>query len=413
MILAYGGVIVIPKLDEYKAKWHITSSQKIEPGLERIEKALQKVGHPEKRLKIIHVAGTNGKGSTIAFMDAILQAHHYSTAVFSSPAIVDIHDQIRINGQPITPEKLHVAFQQVANAQINNELTDFELLTVVAFIAVANEQPDYFLVECGMGGKEDSTNVVTPVVSVIPSIALDHEGFLGSTIAEIAQHKAGIIKENIPVVIGKLSDETLPVIQQKAKETFSKLYHFGTNFKVKDETFTNNMEVTLTNRQLQGPHQEQNAAVAIQALLASGVQLNKKQTEHGIQQAFLPFRFQQIHERVYIDGAHNPAAAQALALTIEKKWPNEKVDFTLGMLRTKDVKETMKILVPLANSFTFINFPHREAADAQLLMQLCPHPRKRVIDMKDILMELSKERETPLLICGSLYLLQQMNGYFK
>ena len=187
---------MIPKLDEYKERWGIESDDAIKPGLEAVQKALVEVGNPEKKLQIIHVAGTNGKGSTIAFMEAILKEHGFSTGVFSSPAIVDIHDQIRINGELISAEELDKSFSTMKEAGLSGLLTDFELLTVAAFVTFGRLAPDYVLLETGMGGKLDSTNVVKPLVSVITSYCTRSYGFLRyynrpSCGAEGRHHKRG------------------------------------------------------------------------------------------------------------------------------------------------------------------------------------------------------------------------------
>ncbi|MBE3102700.1 MAG: bifunctional folylpolyglutamate synthase/dihydrofolate synthase, partial [Bacilli bacterium] len=197
---------MIPKLNEYKERFQMVSKNTIEPGLCAVTHALEKVGNPHYKLKFIHVAGTNGKGSTISMMNSMLQAHQVKTACFYSPCFMDVHDQIQLNGENISTQQLDYVFHLAKEAGLSGMLTDFELLTVLAFLAFEQFQPDIVLLEAGMGGRFDSTNVITPVISVIPSIALEHEQFLGKTIEEVAFHKAGIIKKGIPVVIGPLED---------------------------------------------------------------------------------------------------------------------------------------------------------------------------------------------------------------
>ena len=226
---------MIPKLDQYKERWGILSDDAIKPGLEAVQKALTSVGNPEKKLHIIHVAGTNGKGSTIAFMEAILKEHGFSTGVFSSPAIVDIHDQIRINGELISAEELDKSFRTMKEAGLSGLLTNFELLTVAAFVTFGRLAPDYVLLETGMGGKLDSTNVVKPLASVITSIALDHTAFLGTTIAQVAEHKAGIIKEGTPVVTGPLPEEALAVVSEVASGKGSPCFIYKEHFRMDEE----------------------------------------------------------------------------------------------------------------------------------------------------------------------------------
>ncbi|ARF16236.1 bifunctional folylpolyglutamate synthase/dihydrofolate synthase [Sporosarcina ureae] len=400
---------MIPKLDEYKKQFELMSDDSIKPGLDAIEEALACVLNPEKELRIIHVAGTNGKGSTIAVMEAILQAHGFETGVFSSPAILDVHDQIRINGKPITQEELEYVFEEMEAAGLSGMLTDFELLTVAAFLAFRNAGPDYVLLETGMGGRYDSTNVVTPLVSVITSIALDHIGFLGDTVEKIAEHKAGIIKPYKPVVIGELSEIVTDVILSEAKATKSMVRAYGKDFTMQQgdiETFSGMSTFEIPVRNMKGPHQAINHAVALEALLQAGVPLQQEKVAEAIAHVELPFRFQKIAENVYVDGAHNPAAATMLVRTIEEQFPGEKVDWIVGMLNTKDYAETLKILASLANSFTFVDFPHIQAAKAKDLQAVCPIETSHVVSFEEV--ELKSSQKYIKVVVGSLYLLSSL-----
>lgn len=397
---------MIPKFDEYKERFDIQSDDEIKPGLESIQAALRKVGNPEKNLRIIHVAGTNGKGSTIAFMENVLKEHGYTTGVFSSPAIVDVHDQIRINGLPITPLEMDKSFEKMKEAGLSGMLTDFELLTVAAFVTFERICPDYVLVECGMGGLLDSTNIVTPIVSVIPSIALDHVGFLGDDLGKIAGHKAGILKKDVPAVIGQLPDEALSVVRSKALMMESELNIYGIDFQMENDIFsTEETRIEIPSRRLKGPHQAMNASIAIEALMKAGVQLQQAAIIKGIAEASLPYRFQEITPGVYVDGAHNPAAAKMLAETIRTELPGEKVDFVIGMLNTKDIKATLDELIPVAASFTFISFPHPQAAKAEDLLGSCQYNRKRVTNSDDDTILLTGREGRKKIVAGSLYLI--------
>lgn len=400
---------MIPKFEEYKERFEIDSDDDIKPGLDSIREALRKVGNPEKGLHVIHVAGTNGKGSTIAFMESILKEHGFSTGVFSSPALVDVHDQIRMSGVPIRPEEMDKTFIMMKEAGLSGTLTDFELLTVSAFITFERLAPDFVLLECGMGGSLDSTNVVSPLVSVIPSIALDHVGFLGGTIEEIAGHKAGIMKESKPVVVGPLSQEAMQVIQIKAHETNSEVVVYGDDFTMSDGDFiSDSIRVTIRERRMKGPHQAINAAIAIEALLQAGISLNEELIAEGVSAASLPYRFQEISEGVYIDGAHNPAAAKMLTETIKSEFPGEKVDFVIGMLKTKDIKKTLDELIPVAASFTFVTFPHSQAATAEELLSSCQYNIKRVTKQIDDTIILRKGNDRKRIVAGSLYLISSL-----
>ncbi|MCZ2259815.1 bifunctional folylpolyglutamate synthase/dihydrofolate synthase [Sporosarcina sp. G11-34] len=402
---------MIPKLKEYKERWGIRSDDTIKPGLEAIEKALVKLGNPEKELKVIHVTGTNGKGSTIAFMESILKEHGYTTGVFSSPAIIDIHDQIRIDGEPITVEELNVSFEMMKEAGLSDMLTDFELLTVAAFVTFERIGPDYVLLETGMGGLLDSTNVVIPLVSVITSIALDHSSFLGSTVEKVTEHKAGIIKEGTPIVTGPLSEEALQIVRRIAVEKGSLLLSYGDQFVMEigeRELFKGQQDFILDVRKMKGPHQGVNAALAIEALLFAGVALSEKSVAKGVANTQLAHRFQEISPGVFIDGAHNPAAAKALTETIMIEFPGEKVDFIIGMLKGKEIKKTLDELIPVAASFTFLSFDHPNAATGESLMKNCDHKNKSVTKLVDNTIILSKEHERRIIVTGSLYLLASL-----
>ena len=209
---------MITGLEQYKEKWQVESDNGIKLGLEVMEQALELLGHPQREVAFVHVAGTNGKGSTIAFLESILREHGVTVGKFMSPCILDVHDQIQINGEPISAVEMDELFQEMKSAGLSAKCTDFELLTCAALLFFKKKGVDIALIETGMGGLLDSTNVITPFVSVIPSIALEHTNFLGNTLTDIARHKAGIIKNGVPVVIGNLPVEALAVITETAKE---------------------------------------------------------------------------------------------------------------------------------------------------------------------------------------------------
>jgi len=390
---------MIPKMNEYKKKWQIESENNIKPGLTAIKEALLILGEPQKKLKVIHVTGTNGKGSTIAFMEGILKAHGYSTGVFSSPAIHDMHDQIRINGELISEQELNLSFKKIREAKLSGKLTDFELLTVVAFVTFEKIQPDFILLETGMGARFDSTNVVLPIVSVITSIALEHESFLGTTIQEVAYHKAGIIKENVPIITGLLEEDTYEVIRLEAEKFKSPLISLGR------QRFKGLGLYNLKEIKMKGEHQLQNATIAIEALLEADVKLLEDRVEQALSTIQLPHRFEEIAPGIFLDGAHNPAAAKVLANTIRAEFPGEKVDFIIGMLMGKDLEKTLDELIPVANSFSFINFEHPRAEKAEELMRYCNYYKKSVTNEKSDTILLVRADSHKKIVTGSLYLL--------
>ncbi|WP_039043050.1 folylpolyglutamate synthase/dihydrofolate synthase family protein [Sporosarcina sp. ZBG7A] len=405
---------MIPKLEEYKKRVSIISDKEIKPGLAAIEHAMNLLGSPQKNLRAIHVAGTNGKGSTICFMESILREAGISTGVFASPAMIDIHDQIRINGENSTEEQLTTSFQILKDAGLDGMLTDFELLTAAAFATFNRLQPDVVLIECGMGGRFDSTNVLTPMVSVIPSIARDHIGFLGDSIGEIAWHKTGILKKGVPAVCGKLPADAEKVVEKVATEVGSPLVIYGQGFCMKEgnpEQFDGSQQLALPNRKMKGPHQAINAAVAIESLLKAGLNLPIEAIQTGIATAQLSYRFEEIAPGVFFDGAHNPAAALMLRRTIQEQLPGEKIDFVIGMMANKEIKETLDELIPVANSFTFINFNVPGAATAQCLYDQCEFGNKMVIDIDCVSSLLTKDLGVKKIVSGSLYLLNSLRSH--
>lgn len=407
---------MIPNLDEYKKRWNFKSDASIKPGLDSIESALKILGHPEKSYPIIHVSGTNGKGSTIQLMERMIQAHGFTTGTFTSPAIKDMHDQIQYQSQAVSRKMVDEAFQLLNEKNLSGTLTDFELLTVLAFVVFRKMNPDYVLVETGMGGLLDSTNVVTPIVSVITSIALDHTDFLGDTLESITQHKAGIIKKNVPVVAGKVPEEAFAVIQLiAAKKGVSPLV-YGKDFQIvyeEKEVFKGEKIIPLPKRKMKGNHQRINTAVAIEALLVAGIQLKEAIVQEALLNTQLSHRFEEVLPDVFVDGAHNPAAARALRMTIEEVFPDEKVDFVIGMLKRKDIRGTLDELIPVAHSFTFIYFDHPEAATTDMLLENCAHHRKTVTKLEDGSIMLVKDNERRIIVTGSLYLLSMITIKFK
>lgn len=405
---------LIPKFNEYKQRFDMKSKNTIEPGLDAVTDALQKVGNPHLKLQFIHVAGTNGKGSTISMMNAMLQAHGVKTACFYSPCFMDVHDQIQLNGQHISAQQLDLVFKRGKEAGLSGMLTDFELLTVLAFMAFEQFQPQIVLLETGMGGRFDSTNVITPLISIIPSIALEHEQFLGNSIEEVAFHKAGIIKKEIPVVIGPLEEEAENVIVTEALGLQSPLWKINVDFSLSKGNYESRDETHLTNLvvPLPGSHQLDNAALAIRAVLVILEQLHIDMSEdlirNGLSEAFIPGRFEKITDTLYFDGAHNPASARALVNTVKEKFPNTPVHFYVGMIKGKDAETILRIFEEISSNFTFINFKDVRSMPAYALSKISESPL--VSESKEPLEKIQKNlSETHVtIVTGSLYLLSEL-----
>lgn len=393
---------MIPGFYTYQLRHNVSSKQIIEPGLTAINKVLAALGNPHKALRVIHVAGTNGKGSTVAYTAALCQAHGLTTGTFMSPAILDVHDQIQLNGRAITPAEMATIFEQLT--PFSNQLTEFELLTVVALLYFVQQGVDVAVIEAGLGGLEDATNVVVPVASIITSIALEHTRFLGTTLAQIAQHKGGIIKQ-APAIVGRVPQEAEQVLRALAKDV--SYYQIGEAIQVTPTTYTFE-QVTLCHltRALQGVHQADNMALAITAFLQLGVPLDEEIARRVIATTTLPARFEEVLPNVFFDGAHNAASATQLVATIKKNYPATPVTFIVGILADKAIEEVLRLLEQVSQQFYFVSFANERAADAQEVMLLSQATHKEVLtDVADFL---KQEREGITIVTGSLYLLADL-----
>jgi len=415
---------MIPGLEHYKTKWHIDSDRSIKPGLNSIQQALKLLNSPEKSLQVVHLAGTNGKGSTLSFIDSICQAHGLTVGKFMSPCILDVHDQIQINGVPITEQELDSIFELFVCSGLSGMLTDFELLTCAAFKHFERKNVDIALIETGMGGLYDSTNVVTPIVSIITSIALEHTNFLGDTITQIASHKAGIIKESRPVIVGMLPNEAYDVVRQTAQTVQAPLYIYNEHFTITGdasaETYYNNLkqiEVNSLQRVLIGEHQRINAGVAITAFIEVAKVLNIDIDAQLIQQALkttaVPGRFEEVLPNVFFDGAHNPASVHALVQTVQTYYPNKRVEVILGMLKDKDVQEVLQVIEPIASKLQFIDIPNERALSAEQFYELSNHDNKEIVQDALSTIFAPVPENTIRIVTGSLYLLADLRAKIK
>lgn len=407
---------MIPKLDHYKTKWNVEGANAIKPGLDAMNKALEKLQHPEANLPIVHLAGTNGKGSTITFLEQIARAHGLSVGKFMSPCIVDVHDQIQFNGQPVSEEEMDELFQQIK--KVSGLLTDFELLTCVAFLYFQKVKPDLVLLEAGMGGLEDSTNVITPIASIIPSIALEHTAFLGNSLSSIATHKAGIIKEKRPIIVGNLPEEAMTVISSVAQQKKAPLLVLGDQFFIEcteeSEVYINKQKGLLIHdlhRSLPGNHQGGNMALAITAFVEVAQTLQIKvsvdEIREAVMNAQIPGRFEEVLPNVYFDGAHNPASAETLIQTIRAQFPKERIRFVVGMLKDKDVSAVLSLYEQISDEFYFVDFHNARAMKASEILALSNANQKKVIrDVATFLKENPFDGIT--FFTGSLYLLAEL-----
>lgn len=412
---------MIPQFNRYKEKWSVQSDDVIKPGLTAIQEALSLVGNPEQKLHIVHVAGTNGKGSTLTFLEEIAKEHGLRVGKFMSPCILDVHDQIQVASTPINTEGMDIVFEQMLQAGLSGKLTDFELLTVAAFLHFVNSHVEVALVEAGMGGLLDSTNVVTPIVSIIPSIELEHTKFLGNTISSIAHHKAGIIKQNCPVIIGEMSQEAKTVVYEEARTQKAPVLELGDQFYIEPtasgELYTNDengLAFTILKRKMKGRHQANNMALAITAFFevasALNVPVNLQSIIAGVQQATVLGRYEEVLPSIILDGAHNPASAEKLVATIREDLPEESVTFVVGILADKDVKAVLRQLEQVSDCFYFVDIDNPRAMPAEELLQLSNAKEKYILQDCIAFIEEQSRMHNKTIVSGSLYLLAEIRS---
>lgn len=349
-------------------------SGEYEMGLGAISELLNLSGNPENSLKIIHVAGTNGKGSTIAFLSEILSAANLRVGVFTSPALLRVNEQIRINDTEISDDDFayeicslipHIDHMKNQNHKIT---TEFETITVAALNYFVRNNCDIVILECGLGGRNDATNVIpTPLLSVITSIGLDHTEILGDTIEKIAYQKSGIIKKNGTAVV--IEDEnTIDIFREESA-------------KVKARLITAKLNATIDNYELglKGEYQKINANLArtcAVVLRDFGYVITDENIKTGLRDAHINCRFEIVsyNPTFIIDGSHNLHGVTALANSLKQMWPNKKFHFITGVLKDKAFDKMMEIFTPIADTFYTVNVPSPRALSSQ---ELCDYLRSR------------------------------------
>lgn len=333
----------------------------IKPGLERARALLAALGNPQDSFRTIHVAGTNGKGSVSSMTASILAASGFRTGLYTSPHLSKFNERITVCRKAISESELMKAAAEVKSASEKagvRGVTFFEFTTAMAFLHFRKKKVEFAVVETGMGGRLDATNLVAPMVSVITNISLDHTAWLGSTIKEVAAEKAGIIKPGAPVVTGESARAALSVIRAAAKKAASPVYVMEADFRAEGDCASfsySGLSGGLAGLKLalQGGHQVRNAALALAAvetLRSQGVTVTEKSIRKGLKEARWPGRFEILSKRplVVLDGAHNPAGAAALkeSLCALKK---KRLILVVGIMSDKDMDGILKELVPCSD----------------------------------------------------------------
>jgi len=410
--------------------------------LENITILLERLGRPDRAYPVVHIAGTNGKGSTAAFMERILREAGFRTGLNTSPHLERINERIRINGEEISDERfaevftrIHAAIEELlAEGILRAHPTYFECVTALAFEAFAQERVEFAVIEVGLGGRLDATNVVMPVVSIITRVDFDHENYLGHSLKEIAGEKAGILKPQVPAVIAEQFPEAREVILVRAKELLCPVVETFLAYRVESEAMEKGLvRATVTETEgnksfelrpgLPGRFQLQNALNALGAariLQDRGYRISDENMADGVAAAEWPGRLERLQAKpdVYLDGAHNPGAARELARFLEDNFADRKIYLIYGAMRDKAVDEVAGLLFPHVHEVIFTQPGTPRAVSATQLAEMAGDhaPRFSVIKKAEeaLATVLAKAQpEDAIFITGSLYLVGEMRQAWK
>ncbi|VJH96157.1 dihydrofolate synthetase [Streptococcus pneumoniae] len=407
-------------------------------GLERMVELLALRGNPHLKLKVLHIGGTNGKGSTIAFLKKMLEKLGLRVGVFSSPYLIHYTDQISINGESISEARLEALMadyqsllegEAVANLQ---GTTEFEIITALAYDYFASEQVDVAIMEVGMGGLLDSTNVCQPILTGITTIGLDHVALLGDTLEVIAEQKAGIIKQGMPLVTGRIAPEALTVIDRIAEGKDAPRLAYGTDYQVRHQESVVTGEVfdyTSAVRQgrfqtsLLGLYQIENAGMAI-ALLDTFCQEDGRELAsndflgQALEETSWPGRLEIVSRDplMILDGAHNPHAIKALLVTLQERFADYHKEILFTCIKTKALEDMLDLLGAMPDTeLTLTHFADSRATDESVLKEAAKSRNLSYQDWHDFLeqnlTDKKEEKQTIRIVTGSLYFLSQVRAY--
>ena len=405
----------------------------IKLGLETMTVLMVRLGTPQTRYRTLHIAGTNGKGSTAAMAAAVLQAAGYRVGLYTSPHLVEFRERIRVNGEMIAELQVAQLAEQLQTlCEPNLSPTFFEYTTAMAFQHFADSGVEVAVLEVGLGGRFDATNVVMPMACAVTTISLDHQEYLGTTLSSIAFEKAGIIKPGVPVVLGRLEDEAWRTIEQVARERQAPVFRLNEDFRTEGEgpqQFSYRgmgMQYDGLSCALEGRHQLDNAACALALLGAAapqGIAVTTEAVSAALRGVNWPGRLEVVDRRptILLDGAHNPAAATALADYLtrsDRSHPSRPVVLVLGMMRDKDHRGFFEPLSGLVDEVVLTQADLPRSATAQELRAslegLLPHPH--VVPSFSDAMALARQLAVPdglVCVAGSLMLAGECKAWFR
>ena len=393
---------------------------KVKPGLDRIHKLLKSQGNPQDKVPGIIIGGTNGKGSVASIITSILSAQGYKVGLYTSPHLIDITERIKINHVEIAESNLSLILLELKEISEKSKIEPsyFEIITACAFVYFARKNVDFSVLEVGMGGRWDATNIITPLASVITNISKDHSEYLGETIEQIAAEKACVIKPTVPVITGATT-EALEVIKQRTKQEASPLLLYGRDFLIKGNNIDHfdykgvNFDLKNLRSNLKSSYQLKNIALAIAAIESLKTNHNITTSEQcirdGLSNIHWEGRFEIIRQEppLILDGAHNPGAAKSLVESISEKYPDTLFTFLIAMLNDKGHIEFIKEICSIADKLIITKVPSERTADTEQLLTLA----KEHIDNVEVIEDYRSAYSTvlnsnkPSCITGSLYLI--------
>jgi dihydrofolate synthase/folylpolyglutamate synthase len=385
--------------------------------LSRMELACELLGHPERDLPVIHIAGTNGKGSVVSYLKFALMANGYKVGTYTSPYIVRFNERIHYDGEDISDvDLLHYinrirTLHETIKAEYDQIVTFFELVTLMSFLYFSERELDYVIYEVGLGGRLDATNVVIPLMTAITSISYDHMGVLGDTLESIAWNKLGIVKPGVPMVTAVTEETLMPVFERMTEANHSDLIVLDPNA-ITDIAYGATTAFNYQNERyeirLMGTHQVTNAALAIEILHQMEqrqlVRLQTTKVQTGLKQAFWPGRMERIGN-VILDGAHNIGAAEALADTMRRYFPDHRITVLYTSMADKEYYDILQVIGSFADTMVLTQIPYPRCESAETLYEVTEHPDKHLApDPALALLEWIPRRDKELLlVTGSLY----------
>ena len=402
---------------------------RVKPGLGRIRKLLKSLGNPEDKIPGIIIAGTNGKGSVASAISSVLSAQGYNTGLYTSPHLVNITERIKINGVQISNTDLSsiiLEIKEAAEKSRSEKPSYFEVITAAAFVYFAREKVDFSILEVGMGGRWDATNVITPLASVITNISKEHSEYLGETITEIASEKACIIKSGAPLITSA-KGEALEIIEKKAAENSSQLLVYKKEFDTEGENTDNfnykglkwNFQNLKSN--LRGNYQLENLSVAIAALESlsqnNDIKIEEISVREGLSHIEWEGRFEILRETppLILDGAHNPGAAKSLVESMKDRYPGTLFTFLIAMLDDKGHEQFLKEIAPITEKLIITKVPSERTCDPKKFSEIAKKYVSNIEQLDDYktAYEAILSQDKPSCVTGSIYLIGAIKNLIK